>query len=99
MPADCHRIMGNYVLSLRQRAYQNQSRPICRSHQQAPWKREISSERGYTPTNSEAATRFAVIGATQRTMAQIRESSARNTPLVIPDGHKLIHVMRHARAW
>jgi hypothetical protein len=33
------------------------------------------------------------------TMAQIQENNARSIPLVIPNGHKLVHVMRHARAW
>jgi hypothetical protein len=27
------------------------------------------------------------------------EDVARRIPLVIPEGHKLVHIMRHARAW
>ena len=37
-------------------------------------------------------------GETTLTLAQIMENNARSIPLVIPDGHKLVHVMRHARA-
>jgi hypothetical protein len=36
---------------------------------------------------------------TQLPLSEMLEETARRIPVVVPEGHKLVHIMRHARAW
>jgi hypothetical protein len=41
----------------------------------------------------------AAVDRKQFSQAETLETVARSFPLNVPEGHKLVHIMRHARAW
>jgi hypothetical protein len=57
-----------------------------------------SSISAVTPEENDAMAQPAT-ESTHLSLHEMFDATVRSIPLIIPEGHKLVHIMRHARAW